>query len=131
MRFAVQCHRVFVVALLAAAFDLAAANLVDIPQLGLRVARGFRVTLFSDANLANDIYAMTIDPRGDVVVTSQGYIRTLLDRNGDGGADGPPTKLFSIEFGEHGGHAPRRGPDGWWYFIGGNDSKFSGVQVDL
>src|SRR6266540_856224 len=174
MRFAVQCHRVFVVALLAAAFDLAAANLVDIPQLGLRVARGFRVTLFSDSNLANDIYAMTIDPRGDVVVTSQGYIRTLLDRNsdgvadsavefastrtggmglcfdgndllfcgdgglwrfadadGDGRADGPPTKLFSIEFGEHGGHALRRGPDGWWYLIGGNDSKFSGVQVDL
>src|SRR5438093_614541 len=174
MRSAVLCFRVFVVALLAAAFDLAAAVLIDYPQLGLRATRGFRVTLFSDADLANDIYAMTISPRGDVVVTSQGYIRTLFDRNGDGvadgaedfaqtrtggmglcfdgndllfcgdgglwrfadangdgRADGPPTKLFSIEFGEHGGHAPRRGPDGWWYLIGGNDSRFSGVQVDL
>jgi len=174
MRFAVLRPRVFAVALLATALDLPAANLVEFPQLGLRVTQGFRVTLYSDADLANDIYAMTIDPRGDVVVTSQGYIRTLFDRNadgvadgaedfaqtrtggmglcfdgndllfcGDGGlwrftdadgngqADGPPTKLFSIEFGEHGGHAPRRGPDGWWYLIGGNDSKFSGVQVSL
>jgi putative membrane-bound dehydrogenase-like protein len=174
MRFAAHSLRVFVVALLATAFDLAAAPLVDFPQLGLRATRGFRVTLFSDSDLANDIYAMTIDPRGNVVVTSQGYIRTLFDRNGDGvaddaedfaptrtggmglcfdgndllfcgdgglwrftdangdgRADGPPTKLFSIEFGEHGGHAPRRGPDGWWYLIGGNDSKFSSVQVGL
>src|SRR5213075_2483752 len=117
---------------------------------------------------------MTLDPRGNVVVTGQGYIRTLLDRNrdgvaddsiefaqtrtggmgmcfngnnllfvgdggvweytdanGDGVADGPPAKLLGIEFGEHGGHAIRRGPDGAWYLIGGNDSKFGPAHVTM
>lgn len=145
-----------------------AADLISFPQLGLRVARGFRVSVFADADMANDIYAMTLDPRGNPVVTSQGYIRTLLDEdddgeaddseefattrtggmglcfdgndlmfvgdgglwrftdaNGDGRADGPAAKIFSLEFAEHGGHAPRRGPDGLWYLIAGNDTKFS------
>ena len=151
-----------------------AADLVDVPQLGLRLQRGFRITLFADAGMANDIYAMTLDPYGNVVVTSQGYIRTLLDRNhdgvaddsiefaatrtggmgmcfngdnllfvgdggvwqftdanGDGVADGPPAKLFALEFGEHGGHAIHRGPDGAWYVIGGNDSKFTSAHTTV
>src|SRR5688572_11330900 len=65
----------------------ATAQLVPVPSLGLRVARGFRVSLYADADLANDIYAMTLDSRGNVVVTSQGYIRTLFDTDGDGRAD--------------------------------------------
>jgi putative membrane-bound dehydrogenase-like protein len=156
-----------------AELSLAAADLVAFPTLGLRVARGFRVTLFADDTLASDIYALTIDPRGNVVVTSQGYIRTLLDRNndgvaetveelastttggmglgfggndlmfvgdgglwrfrdenGDGRPDGPPEKLLSIAFAEHGGHAVRKGPDGAWYLIGGNDSKFDLTQIN-
>src|SRR5207248_5612007 len=64
-----------------------AADLVPVDQLGLRVARGFRVTQYADADLANDIYAMTLDARGNVVVTGQGYIKTLFDLNGDGRAD--------------------------------------------
>src|SRR5258706_4295723 len=63
------------------------AELVPVEPLGLRVARGFRVTLYADASLANDIYAMTLDSRGDVVVSSRGYIRTLYDADGDGVAD--------------------------------------------
>lgn len=63
------------------------ADLAPVPELGLRVARGFRVSLFANADLANDIYAMTIDPRGNLVVTSQGYVRTLLDVDDDGVAD--------------------------------------------
>src|SRR5262245_23960060 len=66
---------------------LCAADLVNVPSFGLRITRGFRVSLFADADLANDIYAMTLDDRGNVIVTSQGYIRTLLDINGDGRAD--------------------------------------------
>ncbi|MEY2409941.1 MAG: hypothetical protein QOF48_2611 [Verrucomicrobiota bacterium] len=158
--------------LLFLALNLAGADLVDVPQLGVRLPRGFRVTLFSDAEMANDIYAMTLDARGNVVVTSQGYVRTLLDRNqdgvaddavefahtrtggmglcfdgynllfvgdgglwrftdanGDGVADGPATKLFSIEFAEHGGHAVRRGPDGAWYVMAGNDAKLTPAHV--
>jgi len=153
--------------------SLVAADLVPVPALGLRVARGFRVTLFADDNLASDIYALTIDPRGNVVVTSQGYVRTLFDRNndgvadasedyattatggmglcfdggdlmfvgdgalwrfrdanGDGRADGLPERLLSLAFGEHGGHAVRKGPDGAWYVMAGNDTKFDLTQID-
>lgn len=153
---------------------LAAAELVPVPALGLRVARGFRVTLFADDNLASDIYALTLDASGNVVVSSQGYIRTLFDRNndgvadasedyattatggmglcfdggdlmfvgdgalwrfrdanGDGRADGPPERLLSLAFGEHGGHAVRKGPDGEWYVLGGNDTKFDLTQINV
>jgi putative membrane-bound dehydrogenase-like protein len=150
-----------------------AADLVPIPALGLRVARGFRVTLFADDNLASDIYAMTLDASGNVVVSSQGYVRTLFDRDndgvadgaedfaqtttggmglcfdggdlmfvgdgglwrfrdtdGDGRADGAPLRLLSLASGEHGGHAVRKGPDGAWYVLGGNDSKFDLTQIN-
>ncbi len=33
-------------------------------DLGLRVPPGFRVTLYADETLANDIYAMTLDAQG-------------------------------------------------------------------
>ena len=41
-------------------------------DLGLRVAPGFRVTLYADQDLANDIFAMTLDSHGQVVVTGPG-----------------------------------------------------------
>ena len=151
-----------------------AADFVNYPDLGLRLQRGFRVSLYADSGLANDIYAMTLDARGRVVVTSAGYIKTLLDtdgngvadsakifatpaqggmglcfdgtslfysgdgwlsryddRNGDGQADGPPENLFPLGLGEHGGHAIRKGPDGWWHLIGGNDTGFDRRHVTL
>lgn len=141
---------------------------------GLRVAPGFRVTLYSDHELANDIYAMTLDAHGRVVVTSQGWIKVLhdtkgtgkadkatvfaetktggmgmcfdgndlyfcgdgwfsrySDRDGRGRADGPPERLLPMAFNEHGGHAMRKGPDGWWYLIGGNDSGIDQRHVTL
>lgn len=165
---------VFVVAFTFHASLVTGADLVPASDLGLRLARGFRVTLYADDNLAGDIQAMTIDSHGDVVVTGPGYIRTLIDRNndgvaddavdfaqtptggmglcfdgddlmfvgdgalwrfrdanGDGRADGAPEKLLNLAFGEHGGHAIRRGPDGAWYVIGGNDSKFDLTQINI
>ncbi len=126
---------------------------------------GFRVSLYADQDLANDIYAMTLDADGNVVVTSQGWIKRLLDTKGSGKADKAevvaptatggmglcfdggdlyfcgdgwfsrhragkekgtlepkPEKFVPLAFSEHGGHAMRKGPDGWWYVIGGNDS---------
>ena len=70
-----------------AANGVRAADLVNFPELGLRLQRGFRVTLYADSDLANDIYAMTLNSRGQVVVTSAGYIKTLIDTDGDGVAD--------------------------------------------
>jgi putative membrane-bound dehydrogenase-like protein len=145
----------------------AQSGLVTFNELGLRVARGFQVTLYADSSLANDIYAMTLDARGNVVVTSRGYIRTLYDTDndgvadsatdfaatatggmglcfdgndlyftgdgffsryedadGDGVAEGAAQPILPLSAGEHGGHAPRKGPDGWWYLIGGNDAGF-------
>ncbi|HTD86984.1 MAG TPA: PVC-type heme-binding CxxCH protein, partial [Candidatus Binatia bacterium] len=147
---------------------------MPVPQFGVRLAPGFRMSLFSGPDLANDIYAMTIDPRGNVVVTSQGYIRTLLDTdddgqadsstlfattatggmgmcfdgpslyfvgdgalfrfedaNADGVADGPPQRLLSMEFLEHGGHAVRKGPDGWIYVIVGNETTITNEHASL
>ena len=51
------------------AFCAPAADLVAVPDLGLRIARGFRVTLFADDALAPDIYAMAFNARGQLVVT--------------------------------------------------------------
>jgi putative heme-binding domain-containing protein len=57
------------------------------PPHGLRVPDGFEVAEFADSALANDIYCLTLDPRGRVVVSGRGYIRLLIDDNGDGRAD--------------------------------------------
>jgi putative membrane-bound dehydrogenase-like protein len=143
-------------------------------DLGLRIAPGFRVTLYADQDLANDIFAMTLDSQGRVVVTGPGYIKVLhdtkgtgkadkatlfatprtggmgmcfddddlyfcgggwfsryRDRAGKGAADGPPEQIIPLAFSEHGGHAMRKGPDGWWYIIGGNDSVFGPQHVTL
>jgi putative membrane-bound dehydrogenase-like protein len=54
---------------------------------GLRVPDGFEVTEFADGKLANDIFCLTVDPRGRVIVSGRGYIRILVDDDGDGRAD--------------------------------------------
>src|SRR5437016_5504783 len=65
----------------------APAPAADEPQLGLRVPPGFEVTEFADSKLANDIFSMTLDPRGRIVVSGRGYIRILVDDDNDGRAD--------------------------------------------
>ncbi|MBW3541455.1 MAG: c-type cytochrome [Planctomycetes bacterium] len=136
-------------------------------ELGVRVPEGFEVTLYADDDLAHDIYSLTIDPLGRPVVSGAGYIKILVDGDGDGRAeravlyadgpksgaqglyfdgrrlyctgdaglirytdensddraDGPPATLLKIKTGsEHHAHALRRGPDGWWYLIAGNNA---------
>src|SRR5262249_22004631 len=54
---------------------------------GLPTLPGFRVTEFADGKLANDIFCMTLDPRGRVLVSGRGYLRLLVDDDGDGRAD--------------------------------------------
>ena len=144
------------------------ADLVPVPDFGLRIERGFRIWEFADNALAPDVYCMTLDSAGRVVVGNGNSIRVLVDEdsdgaaddfitfatvqrgvmgmcfdgtslyvaadgwfsryddaNGDSIADGPPTQLVPLGFGEHGGHAMRKGPDGWWYLMGGNDTAFT------
>jgi putative membrane-bound dehydrogenase-like protein len=155
-----------------AAFALPVRTQAD--DFGLRVAPGFRITLFADHELANDIYAMTLDAQGRVVVTGPGYVKILhdtkntgkadratlfatpaqggmgmcfdgndlyycgegwfsryRDSGGKGRADGPPEHLWPLAYAEHGGHAMRKGPDGWWYLMGGNDSGINRRHVTL
>ena len=53
---------------------------------GLRVPAGFEVTEFADSKLANDIFCLTLDPQGRVIVSGPGYIRLLLDEKNEGRA---------------------------------------------
>jgi putative heme-binding domain-containing protein len=155
---------------LALSIVLVGALATSAEELGLKVAPGFRVSVYADHELANDIYAMTLDAHGRVVVTSRGYIKVLHDSQGLGKADKatllattatggmgmcfdgddlyfcgdgwfsryrnpekrpaqPPDRLIPLAFGEHGGHAMRKGPDGYWYIIGGNDSEINRRHV--
>lgn len=52
-----------------------------------------------------------------------GALSVYTDADGDGRADGPPRVVLAVSQGEHGGHAMRKGPDGWWHFAGGNDAR--------
>jgi putative membrane-bound dehydrogenase-like protein len=56
-------------------------------QHGLRVPAGFEVKEFAESSLANDIYTLTLDQHGRVVVAGRGYLRILVDDDGDGRAD--------------------------------------------
>ena len=139
----------------------------------INVHDGFEATLFAGPELADDIYSMTLDAKGRVVVSGRGYIRTLhdtdsdgraemavqfakLDRgtmgmlfdgphlwavanrallryddaDADGRADGPPRQFLRLANGEHGAHAIRKGPDGWLYLVGGNDTGFTPGQFN-
>ena len=70
-----------------AALPLRGADTPPAVQASFRVPPGFEVTEFADSRLANDIFSITIDPRGRVVVSGPGYIRILIDDDGDGKAD--------------------------------------------
>jgi putative heme-binding domain-containing protein len=54
---------------------------------GLRLPAGFEVTEFADSTLAADIHCLALDPKGRPVVSGRGYVRLLVDDDGDGRAD--------------------------------------------
>ncbi|HEY2252723.1 MAG TPA: hypothetical protein VGH74_16730, partial [Planctomycetaceae bacterium] len=78
-------------------------------ELGLTVPEGFTVTRYADDTLAHDIFAMTIDTQGRVVVSGPGYVKILVDSNNDGVAD------QAINFAD----GPKTGAQGL-YFYGRN-----------
>lgn len=151
-------------------------SLVAEETVALELPDGFKATLFADDDLAHDIFSMTLDSQGRVVVAGRGYVQILLDEDGDGRADsfqqfadgpkngaqgmyfhgrdllclgdagllryrdkngddradGKPDRFLTIKTGvEHGAHAIRKGPDGWWYLIAGNAGEVTGEFATL
>jgi putative membrane-bound dehydrogenase-like protein len=59
----------------------------DPEEIGVQVPAGFTVTRYADDTLAHDIFSMTVDSLGRVVVSGPGYVKILIDSDGDGRAD--------------------------------------------
>lgn len=75
---------------------------------GVRAPEGFEVSLYADDELAHDIFSMTVDSLGRVVVSGAGYVRILIDSDQDGRADtfrqfsdGPATGAQGLYFHGH------------------------------
>lgn len=56
-------------------------------ELGVQVPEGFKVELHADDDLAHDVYSMAVDAEGRVTVSGPGYVRILIDADGDGKAE--------------------------------------------
>ena len=65
----------------------------------------------------------------DLLITADHWLLRYRDADGDGRADGPPERIVPLATAEHGGHAIRKGPDGWFYVIGGNDAGIDSRHV--
>ncbi|MCA8986205.1 MAG: c-type cytochrome [Planctomycetaceae bacterium] len=141
----------------------------------LKLPPGFEATIYASHDLAGSVQAMTVNSRGEILVSAPGYIRTLIDENADGVADrfqdfttdlpagvqgmccdgphvycvggegilrytdenqdgiadGPPELMFRCRTGgEHYTHAIRKGPDGWWYVIAGNETNLDFTSLN-
>ena len=91
--------------ILAAAGILLFVHALAADEIGVKVPDGFEVIEFAGDDLARDIYSMTIDSKGHVVVAGAGYVKILVDRDGDGKAD--EAKLFS--------ELPKNGAQGMYF----------------
>lgn len=56
-------------------------------QSKIQVADGFKITKVAGDELATNIYSLTIDSNGHTVVAGPGYVKRLLDEDGDGTYD--------------------------------------------
>lgn len=59
----------------------------------------------------------------DLYLLADGSFGRLLDPDGNGVADGTPQRFFDFGFGPEGVQTLRRGPDGHWYILAGQDSR--------
>ncbi|TWT58629.1 hypothetical protein KOR42_20110 [Thalassoglobus neptunius] len=68
----------------------------------------------------------------DLICSGEGGLIRYRDRDGDDRADGPPDLFWRIKTGgEHDLHAIRKGPDGWWYVIAGNNADIDRRYIKL
>lgn len=106
----------FCLVLLGAAAFAFSAQAQTTVQHGLRVPNGFEVVEYADSKLANDIFHLTIDPKGRVVVSGAGYIRVLVDEKNEGKA----TKAIEILSGPKDGAQGMLWEGDWLYYVGDN-----------
>jgi len=74
------------VALIVGGVRAACAGEPAAPNLGFKVPPDFEVTLYASDDLATNIYTLTCDAKGRVVVAGPGYIKTLHDDDNVGHA---------------------------------------------
>lgn len=84
---------------------------------GIQVPAGFQVTKFAGDDLATNIFSMALDPAGRVVVSGPGYVRRLIDRDGDGRADAGE-EILKLKQGAQGMHFEKKGDATILYFVG-------------
>lgn len=90
--------------------------------------RADKAVLFAETKTGG--MGLCLDGRA-LLFHGDGALWRFNDANGDGVADGPPERIGAFKGGEHGAHAMRKGPDGWWYFIGGNNTEFRPEHATL
>ncbi|MCH9023021.1 MAG: hypothetical protein IID32_09700, partial [Planctomycetes bacterium] len=157
-------------------FSTLTASLCPAADLGFTAPQGFEISLYADDDLAHDIYTLTFNAKGQLVVAGRGYVKILhdtdndgradkatlfsdwpkagargmyfdgndlicsgdlglhriFDRDGDGVADGPSEKWFTISrTGDHTANGIVKGPDGWFYWICGNDAGINPSFANL
>ncbi len=69
---------------------------------GFRVPEGFEVSLYAGDDLAHDIFSMTTDAKGRIVVAGKDYVKILHDTDGDGKADQATLFVKASKSGAHG-----------------------------
>ena len=67
--------------LLAGAASVAQEQSKNVP--GIKVPEGFEVTQVADDQLVTNIYSLAVSPKGQTFVTGPGYIKVLIDLDGD------------------------------------------------
>ncbi|MDB5307976.1 MAG: Cytochrome c [Gemmataceae bacterium] len=72
------------------------------PVADLKVPPGFVASQYSDYTLANDIYTMTVDDAGRVLVAGPGYVRVLTDDGKGGRATGAVDLIDDLKDGPMG-----------------------------
>jgi len=91
--------------------------------------RADRATLFSRVPRSG-AQGMFFDGR-DLICTGDGALRRIRGQNESQRADDHGDVWLKLANPEHGAHAVRRGPDGWFYVICGNDAGVTEKSINM
>ena len=82
------------------------------PVKDLKLPPGFTAKLYADNPIVPDVYTMTIDDAGRVLVAGRGYVRVLVDDDGDGYTDRAVDLIDGLKEGPMGLFA-----EGEWLYV--------------